>query len=105
MKLIAMINAIEKYSSRNLDLSINTDQPFITYYGSSQESEEGSSDEKEKPGYVKEALTAARAVKHPDDIVGFDDWEKILIDDVNNTICSFLLHLILYPLIIFYRLS
>ncbi|EIE89934.1 hypothetical protein G6F47_001311 [Rhizopus delemar] len=39
MKLIAMINAIEKYANEHLDLSVNTDQPYVTFYGSSQESQ------------------------------------------------------------------
>ncbi|KAI8641746.1 hypothetical protein BD408DRAFT_444037 [Parasitella parasitica] len=39
LKLIAMINVIEKYSNERLDLSINTDQPYVAFYGSSQESQ------------------------------------------------------------------
>jgi hypothetical protein len=42
MKLIAMLESIEKYSTDNLDLSVNTDQEYITFYGSSQESESSS---------------------------------------------------------------
>ena len=83
MKLIAMINVIEKYSNEYLDLSVNTDQPYFTYYGSSQESQK-STEKGEEPEYVQEASLVARSVKHPDDIVGVSDWEKMLIDDVNQ---------------------
>lgn len=48
IKLMTMTQVIEKYSNDNLDLSVNTDQKFVAYYGSSQESED-SAKEKEEP--------------------------------------------------------
>jgi hypothetical protein len=66
-----------------LDLFVNTDQPYITYYGSSQESA-SSSKEKEEPEYVHEVLSKTRAVQHPDDVVSISDWEKMIIVDVNQ---------------------
>ncbi|KAI7905685.1 uncharacterized protein BX663DRAFT_484161 [Cokeromyces recurvatus] len=83
MKLISMIDAIEKYSNDNLDLSVNADQPYVTYYGSSQESA-SSKEKEEEPEYVQEALSKSRSVKHPDDVVSMGDWEKMIIDDVNQ---------------------
>ncbi|GAA5800663.1 hypothetical protein HPULCUR_006099 [Helicostylum pulchrum] len=84
MKLTAMIDTIERYSNDNLDLSINTDQPYITFYrNNSTESESSSEEEEEEPLYLKAALSSAKAVKHPDEIVSTGDWEKMFIDDVN----------------------
>jgi hypothetical protein len=85
MKLAAMIEAIERYPNENLNLAINTDQPYITYYESSQESQ-SDTEEEEEPEYVQEALMQLKSVKHPDDIVGVYDWEKIIIDDVNKAL-------------------
>ncbi|KAG1521369.1 hypothetical protein G6F50_018726 [Rhizopus delemar] len=78
-----MTQVIEKYSNDNLDFSVNTDQEFITYYGSSQESED-SAKEKEEPGYIHEALSKLKSVKHPDSIISGGDWEQLIIDDVNQ---------------------
>ncbi|KAG1219732.1 hypothetical protein G6F68_021359 [Rhizopus microsporus] len=78
-----MTQVIEKYSNDNLDFSVNTDQEFITYYGSSQESED-SAKEKEEPGYIHEALSKLKCVKHPDSIISGGDWEQLIIDDVNQ---------------------
>ncbi|KAG1465652.1 hypothetical protein G6F56_004844 [Rhizopus delemar] len=78
-----MTQVIEKYSNDNLDLSVNTDQEFITYYGSSQESE-GSAKEKKEPGYVHEALLKLKSVKHPDSIINGGDWQQLIIDDANQ---------------------
>ncbi|KAG2237215.1 hypothetical protein INT48_006619 [Thamnidium elegans] len=83
MKLIAMINVIEKYSNEHLDSSADTDQPYVTFYGSSQKSQK-STKEREGPEYVQEALLESISVKHLDEIVGASDWEKMLIDDVNQ---------------------
>lgn len=80
MKLISMIDAIEKYSNGNLDLSdtlLTMDQ--VRNRASSKE-------KKEEPEYVHEALSKSRSVKHPDDVVSMDDWEKMIIDDVNQEI-------------------
>lgn len=83
MELNAMINSIGKYSNRNLDLSVNTDQPFITFYESIQGSE-SSLEEMEEPAYVEEALIEAKATKYPDDIINSNDWEKMLIDNAKE---------------------
>ncbi|KAI9265792.1 hypothetical protein EDC94DRAFT_668776 [Helicostylum pulchrum] len=47
MKLTAMIDTIERYSNDNLDLSINTDQPYIAFYRNIS-TESGSSSEEEE---------------------------------------------------------
>jgi hypothetical protein len=83
MKLVSMVDAIEKYSNGNLDLSVYTDQSYTTYYGSSQEST-SSKENKEEPEYVQEVLSKPISVKHPDDVVSMGDWEKMIIDDVNQ---------------------
>lgn len=72
MKLITMTQVIEKYSNDNLDLSVTTDQKFVTYYGSSQESEDNAKG-KEEPRYVHEALSKLKSAKHPDSIVSGAD--------------------------------
>lgn len=77
MKLAAMIEAIERYSNENLNLAINTNQPYIAYYESNQESQ-SDTEEEEEPKCLQEALMQLKSVKHPDDIVGVDDWEKII---------------------------
>ncbi|RCH97871.1 hypothetical protein CU098_010751, partial [Rhizopus stolonifer] len=79
MKLMAMIQAIDEYSNENLNLTISIDQLYITYYSSSQES--SGSEEENIPEYVQKALSPSKSVKHPDDIVSADDWEKIIIED------------------------
>lgn len=75
MKLIIMTQVIEKYSYDNLDLSLNTDQDFFTYYRSSREPESNAKE--------KEALSKLKTVKHPDSIVSGGDWEQLIIDNVN----------------------
>lgn len=72
MKLISVINTIEKYSNAHLDLSVSTDQPHVTFYGSSQESQKNTG-EVDEPEYVHEALLESRSLKHSDDIVEVRD--------------------------------
>ncbi|KAG1322993.1 hypothetical protein G6F62_009920 [Rhizopus arrhizus] len=84
MKLMAMVQAIDEYSNENLDLTISTDQPYITYYSSSQDS--SGSEEENTPEYVQKALSASKSVKHPDDIVSAGVWEKMIIEDVNKAL-------------------
>ncbi|KAL7317945.1 hypothetical protein PS15m_004234 [Mucor circinelloides] len=84
MKLITMTQVIEKYSNDNSDLSVNTDQEFVTYYESNQESED-SAKEKEERGHVHEALSKLKSVKRPDSIISGGDWEKLIINDVHKS--------------------
>ncbi|KAG1408602.1 hypothetical protein G6F58_009468 [Rhizopus delemar] len=84
MKLMAMVQAIDEYSNENLDLTISTDQPYITYYSPSQDS--SGSEEENTPEYVQKALSASKSVKHPDDIISAGDWEKMIIEDVNKAL-------------------
>lgn len=78
-----MTQAIENYSNDNSDLSVHTDQEFVTYYESSQESE-GSANEREERGYVLEALSKLKSVKRSDSIISGGDWEKLIIENVNQ---------------------
>jgi hypothetical protein len=87
MNLISMINTIEKYSNEHLDLSVSTDQPHVTFYGSNQESQK-STGQVDEPEYVQEALLEARSLKHSDGIVGVCDWEKMMVDDVSYELQS-----------------
>lgn len=84
MKLFAMLESIEKYSTDNLDLSVNTDQEYVTFYVSSQESASSSKENQKESEYVLEALSKSKSVKYTDSIASMAEWEKLIIGDVNQ---------------------
>ncbi|KAI8138754.1 hypothetical protein BJV82DRAFT_629506 [Fennellomyces sp. T-0311] len=85
MKLTTMIEAYEEYATRNLDLSISTDQSFITYHQDSSGSidancSQESSDDPDHE-HIAQAYQKCLRIQHPDDVLSSINWEQLLIDD------------------------